>query len=178
MKNLIIIKTFKTDQNQDPWRVPMHEVLPKENATIQTRYPSLFITPILKELLLDVSSAGDPGLTSFKSGSTLPPRGRSPPSTTAPPGTPLRSKSIKPVGSFFPISPNSKIVKFDESIIIYYFKDNGNEDRKGYWIENRCHFQRHCNQIQDIISFIFQDLHRHRIQKLIQKWEKNDIEVK
>jgi len=61
-----------------------------------------------------------------------------------------------------------KIVTFDNVLIIYYFKDY--EDRKGYWIENRCHFQRRCNRIQDIISFIFQDVHRDKIQKLIHKW--------
>lgn len=74
--------------------------------------------------------------------------------------------------------PVLKTVTFDNLIIIYYFKDNGNEERKGYWVENRCHFQRHCNKIQDIISFIFQDLHRHNIQKLIQKWEQNDNDFK
>lgn len=61
-----------------------------------------------------------------------------------------------------------KIVTFDNVLIIYYFKDY--EDRKGYWIENKCHFQRRCNQIQDIISFIFQDVHRDKILKLIHKW--------
>ena len=62
----------------------------------------------------------------------------------------------------------AKIVTFDNILIIYYFKDY--EDRKSYWIENRCHFQRHCNRIQEIISFIFQDEHRDKIQKLIHKW--------
>jgi len=64
----------------------------------------------------------------------------------------------------------AKIVTFDNVLIIYYFKDYEHEDRKGYWIENRCHFQRHCNRIQEIISFIFQDAHRDKIQKLIHKW--------
>lgn len=67
----------------------------------------------------------------------------------------------------------AKIVTFDNVLIIYYFKDC--EDRKSYWIENRCHFQRHCNQIQDIISFIFQDAHRNKIQKLIHKWAEDYI---
>jgi hypothetical protein len=72
-------------------------------------------------------------------------------------------------------SSSPKIVTFDNVLfVIYYFKDC--EDRKGYWVENRCHFQRHCNRIKEIISFIFQDSHRDKIQKLIHKWEKNSIE--
>lgn len=65
-----------------------------------------------------------------------------------------------------------KIVTFDNVFIIFYFRDY--DDRKGYWIENRCHFQRHCNRIQEIISFIFQDSHRDKIRILIRKW--GDIE--
>ena len=69
----------------------------------------------------------------------------------------------------------AKIVTFDNVLIIYYFKDY--EDRKGYWIENRCHFQRHCNRIQEIISFIFQDEHRDKIQKLIHKWAEDYLRL-
>jgi DNA-binding cell septation regulator SpoVG len=79
----------------------------------------------------------------------------------------------RPLGPSVPGAVGAKIVTFDNILIIYYFKDY--EDRKGYWIENRCHFQRHCNRIQDIISFIFQDAHRDKIQKLIHKWTEDSI---
>jgi hypothetical protein len=67
-------------------------------------------------------------------------------------------------------STHLKVVTFDNIFLIYYFKDN--EDRKGYWIENKCHFQRRCDKIQETISFVFQNSHRYKIQKLIDKWEK------
>lgn len=62
----------------------------------------------------------------------------------------------------------SKMVTFNEIITIHSFVDF--EDRKSYWIENRCHFQRRCDNIQNTISFIFENKHRAKIKNIIQKY--------
>jgi len=63
-------------------------------------------------------------------------------------------------------------VTFNEVAIIYFFLDS--EDRKSYWVQDRCHFQRHCYNVQKIISFIFEDSHRLKIRNLIQHWDSID----
>lgn len=70
----------------------------------------------------------------------------------------IKNKNLKSI--------DRKRVTFNEIIIIYSFVDSDN--RKSYWIENRCHFQRHCHNIQNIISFVFEDSHRRKIQNLIE----------
>lgn len=62
----------------------------------------------------------------------------------------------------------TRFVTFNDTTRIYYFEDC--EDRKSYWVSNRCHFQRQCSRIQDSISFVFEDSHRNKIQDIIRNW--------
>lgn len=68
------------------------------------------------------------------------------------------------------IKDPKKLVKFNEIIIIYFFLDDG--DRKSDWVENRCHFQRRCQIIENNISFVFMESHRVKVKNLIKQWNK------
>lgn len=73
------------------------------------------------------------------------------------------------------IKKSQKLVTFNDTVI-YFFIDF-EEDRKGYWVENRYHFQRHCHQIENAISFVFNDSHRLKIRNLIKHWQSLDPEL-
>jgi hypothetical protein len=67
---------------------------------------------------------------------------------------------------------SKKCVKFSNLNVTFFFIDC--EDRKSYWVINRCHFQRHCLKIQNTISFVFEHEHRKKIRKLIHYWSSFD----
>jgi hypothetical protein len=55
-------------------------------------------------------------------------------------------------------------VRFSDEIITHVVDI---EDRKGYWTEDRFRFQQRCMSVGDVISFIFDEVHRRKMRLIV-----------
>jgi len=63
------------------------------------------------------------------------------------------------------IHHKSRTVSFNDIIIIYAI--DGNEDRRGFWVEDSTRFKLRIMKTEAIISFIFDSIHRDKMRIFI-----------
>jgi hypothetical protein len=63
------------------------------------------------------------------------------------------------------IHHKSRTVSFNDIIIIYAI--DGNEDRRGFWVEDSTRFKIRIVKTEAIISFIFDSIHRDKMRIFI-----------